>query len=283
MKNNTQNIRDFIRYNNTIPLFLGVIIVITGSAFASTPNGQEAISKTLVGAETKITSIDNTLIASLDFNTWSPKARVTGVKEDMDNYYVDYMFSTIDLVNSKWQYTDKNLSLKVDKNFLKEFKNLESYVAFELKQNIDAENDRLLRTQEFEKKNVTQMQTVTSYSGLAGLVFDENTVVADPVAAAPESLTPGIYVAPPIIPTPIPQPVTEVVQTTETPQVDPIIDTSVITNATTTISTEIINPEPVTEPVPEPVPEPVSEPVLQLESAEVAPESVSIPVTSESI
>ena len=74
MKNNTQNIRDFIRYNNTIPLFLGVIIVITGSAFASTPNGQEAISKTLVGAETKITSIDNTLIASLDFNTWSPKA-----------------------------------------------------------------------------------------------------------------------------------------------------------------------------------------------------------------
>lgn len=286
IKNNQQNkgtgekVRDFIRYNNTVPLFVAIGIVVSGSAFAATPTGQEAISNTLVGQQEKVVSVDNTLISSIDLASWSPKIRVTGMTEDVDNYYVSYTLSTIDIVDFKWQYTDKIDTLKVTKDVLKDYTSLSDYVKFQLKQNIDAENERLARTQTIERKNITLKQTVTSYSGLAGLVLDENTSVEPPVAVIPDSNTPGIpsqqaqqpETQPQTIEQPAPQsenqnpsptPVqtstptssTSTESTTTSTTTQPIIDTSVIDSATsstssTTTPTEASSSSPTPEPVP---------------------------------
>lgn len=241
--NNQKNIADFLRYNNAVPLFVAIAIVVSGSAFAATPTGQETISQTLVGKTEKVISVDNTYIAAVDLTSWTPRVRVTGVKEDTDNYYVAYILSTIDVKDYKWQNVDEENTLKVDKTFLKEFKSLQDYVKYELAQKIDAEKDRLARTQEIEKKNITQMQVVTSYSGLAGLVIDDTTSVGDPFAPAPESLTPG-----PVNNGPTSTPLSNEVITnatstvpeqvsSDTASTTPVIDTSIIGNATTTATT----------------------------------------------
>jgi hypothetical protein len=104
---------------------------------------------------------------------------------------------------------DKQDVLKVSKEVMKDYVSLSDYAKYQLKQNIDAETDRLARTQEIEKKNVTLKQTVTSYSGLAGLVLDDSTKVDPPVVNIPESSTPGV---------PAPTPVQQIVNNVVDPQ-----------------------------------------------------------------
>ncbi len=256
MQNNKQNnIRDFLRYNNSVPLFVAIVIVVSGSAFASTPTGQAAISQSLVGQQTTVVSIDNTYIANKNLENWTPRARVTKVTEDEFNYYVEYIFSTIDLVNNKWQDTDKAELLTVKKDILDEYKSLVTYVQYQLKQNIDTEKDRLVRTQEIEKKNITQLQTVTSYSGLIGLMLDETTTIEEPFAPAPESLTPGIPkpdVPPPQqpqIPVPQPDPIdTSVITDPPGTTTEPVIETPPATTTPATSTDPVIDPPATTTP-----------------------------------
>jgi hypothetical protein len=247
-----------------------------------------------VGKTEKVVSVDNTYIASIDLSSWSPRVRVTGVKEDSDFYYVVYVLSTIDIKDYKWQNVDVENTLKVDKKFLEEFKSLEAYVKYELAQKIDAEKDRLARTQEIEKKNVTQIQTVTSYTGLAGLVLDDTTTVGDPFAPAPPSETPGVpnTTPAPVVPvqeTPVTQepvqnlptttpavPTGDTATETQATTTTPVIDTSFL-NASTTAPTTTQEPAtttpealPASDPTPVPVePTPVPEPVSATEPAQV--------------
>jgi hypothetical protein len=73
--------------------------------------------------QSKVVSVDNTYIANLDLNSFSPTVRVTDVSEDEENYYVKYShvhdFWTfiliqsffcvkINSINAKWINNIKN-------------------------------------------------------------------------------------------------------------------------------------------------------------------------------
>ena len=158
----------FLQYNNAVPVALSILILGGGSAFAATDPAA------VYSAQQQVVSIDNTYIANKDLSVYSPQAQITAVTEDTDTYYVAYDFTTIDLVNSTWQDTTKQRSLKVSKAMLGN-NDLGLYVAEQLKENVAAELVRLKDTQEIEKKSVTQKVVATVYGGLIGKMLDSST------------------------------------------------------------------------------------------------------------
>ncbi len=175
----------FLQYNNVVPVALSILILGGGSAFAATDPAA------VYSAQQQVVSIDNTYIANKDLSAYSPQAQITAVTEDADTYYVAYDFTTIDLVNSTWQDTTKQRSLKVSKAMLGN-NDLGLYVAEQLKENVAAELVRLKDTQEIEKKSVTQKVVATVYGGLIGKMLDSSTETlpgyTPVIAPAPASL-----------------------------------------------------------------------------------------------
>ena len=180
---------NFLQYNNAVPLTIGIMFFGATGAFAATD--PQAIYST----EQHVISIDNTYLASKDFSTWTPRAQITGITEDADNYYVAYAFSTIDLQDSVWQDAQKLVTLTVSKADLGPYRDLGIYVTEQLKQVIDREYGRLVETQDFERKNISQKTVATTYGGLIGKMLDDKTetlpgytpVVTPPVGASEPS------------------------------------------------------------------------------------------------
>ena len=180
---------NFLQYNNAVPLTIGIMFFGATGAFAATD--PQAIYST----EQHVISIDNTYLASKDFSTWTPRVQITGITEDADNYYVAYAFSTIDLQDSVWQDAQKLVTLTVSKADLGPYRDLGIYVTEQLKQVIDREYGRLVETQDFERKNISQKTVATTYGGLIGKMLDDKTetlpgytpVVTPPVGASEPS------------------------------------------------------------------------------------------------
>lgn len=181
----------FLRYDNTVPLILGVVFLGVGSAFAASDEVRTAV----YSASTAIVSIDNTYIASKDLSQWSPKVTITSVTEDTDTYAVTYTLETVGVKDNVWQDLAESKILTVYKNDL-DGKDLGLYVTKQLNQVVDHELAILKETQEYEQKNVTQKVVATQYSGLVGKFLDgttetlpgytpvvpENTTVTTPVS-----------------------------------------------------------------------------------------------------
>ncbi len=159
----------FVQYHNAIPIALGVLFLGAGATFAAT--NPEA----LYSAQQSVVSIDNTYIANKDVSTYSPQAQIVSVTEDADNYYVSYQFTTIDIQNSVWQDVVKSEMMTVSKADLGQYRDLGVYVTEQLKQIVDREIQRLVSTQEIERKNVTQKTVATAYGGLIGKFLDNTT------------------------------------------------------------------------------------------------------------
>ena len=180
---------NFLQYNNAVPLTIGIMFFGATGAFAATD--PQAIYST----EQHVISIDNTYLASKDFSTWTPRVQITGITEDADNYYVAYAFSTIDLQDSVWQDAQKLVTLTVSKADLGPYRDLGIYVTEQLKQVIDREYGRLVETQDFERKNISQKTVATTYGVLIGKMLDDKTetlpgytpVVTPPVGASEPS------------------------------------------------------------------------------------------------
>jgi hypothetical protein len=151
-----------------------LIFVASSSAFALT---DEDIQKSLISTNQKVLAVDNTYIASVNLQNFSPKVAITNVQEDEDKYIVSYSFQTIELVNYVWQPSEVTRELKVDKKVLGQYKDLGLFVTEELKQVIDQEKQRLFATQEIEKKLISQKTVATEYSGLIGKLLDDETEV----------------------------------------------------------------------------------------------------------
>src|SRR3989339_462099 len=112
----------FLQYNNAVPITFGILFLGAGGAFAA------ANPEVILDTQQHVISIDNTYIANKNLNAFTPKVRVTSVKEDDEYYYVAYVFSTIDLMDSVWQNVDKDLVLKVSKIALGQYRDLGLYV-----------------------------------------------------------------------------------------------------------------------------------------------------------
>lgn len=238
-----KKILSILSYHNAIPLAAVVLTMGAGAALAA--QNPEAI----FSAQETVLAVDNTYIADVNLDSYTPHAKVTAVTEDTDNYYVAYSFSTIALLNSVWQNTTKNEMLTVSKTTLSASQDLGIYVTQQLKEKIDSEIAYLRKVQEFESKSVTQKQVATAYGGLIGKLLDDKTETLQgytPVVDAPE---PQVEPAAPatVVPLPevsLPAPVAPVPVEISTPA--PEAATTTPDTATTTVSTstpEIVTPE----------------------------------------
>jgi hypothetical protein len=185
---------NFFKYNNAVPIILGVVFIGAGSAFAAT-DPQAIYSQTQ-----QVVSVDNTYIANKDLTTWTPKILITGVTEDADNYYVAYTFTTIDVVNYAWQDVAKNITMTVNKADLGQ-RDLGVYVTAQFRNIITNEVAYLSEVQDKAKNDISQKVVATTYGGLVGKFLDTSTetlpgytpVVSTPIDTtyATSSATPG--------------------------------------------------------------------------------------------
>ena len=188
---------DFFKYNNLVPITLGVVFLGAGAAAAATPEGRDAAAAAVLSQEQTVLSIDNTYIANKDLSAYAPRAQILGVTEDEDTYYVSYVIATIDLQDYVWKDVQKSEVMKVSKPDLGPYRDLGVYVTQQLKQILDRELAYLKDVQEKERKQVSQAVVATTYGGLIGQFLDTNmetlpgytpVVVAPPeVAGQPSS------------------------------------------------------------------------------------------------
>lgn len=166
-----KNFLHFLTYNNAVPITFGILFLGAGGAFAA------ANPEVILDSKEQVVSVDNTYIATKNLDKFTPKVRITSVKEDVEYYYVLYTFSTIDLKDSVWQDTVKENTLKVSKSDLGQYRDLGLYVMDQLQQKIEYEISYLKEVQVFEKRNITQKTVVTEYKGLVGAVLNDKTEV----------------------------------------------------------------------------------------------------------
>lgn len=159
----------FLSYNNAIPIALSIILLGGTGAFAATDPAA------MYSESTKVVAEDNTYIANKDLVSYTPRAEITAVTEDADNFYVAYKFSTIDVKDYVWQDIVRNDVITVSKQLLGTSRDLGLYVTDQLNQLIAHNNEYLREVQAKAKKQTTQKMVSTTYGGLVGKFLDERT------------------------------------------------------------------------------------------------------------
>lgn len=173
---------NFIQYHNAVPIAVSILVLGGASAFAAT--NPEAI----YSQDQQVVSIDNTYLVGKNLSTYTPKAIITAVTEDADNYYVAYTFYTIDLQDAVWQDVQKSETMTVSKADLGPYRDLGVYVTEQLHQQVTREKENLAQVQEIERKNVTQKTVATTYGGIVGKLLTDTTETLPgytPVVKAP--------------------------------------------------------------------------------------------------
>ncbi len=206
-----QKIIQFVKYNNAFSIGFALVFLSFGTALAASPEIRQEVVNAVVSKQETVKSVDNTYIANIDLDFFTPKVQITDVTEDEDFYYVGYTLHTIDIADYVWQPKEKTEVMKVAKNDLGK-NDLGLYVTQQLKDVVDRQLSYLKEVQIIEKNNgVTGKVVATVYSGLVGKFLNSK-----------EEKIPG-YV--PVI---VPEP--EVFATTPTPTESVVQQTSITTD-----------------------------------------------------
>lgn len=159
-----RSLSHFIKYNNAIPIALGVLFFMTTGAFAASP----AVRDSVYSSSTAVQSVDNSYLLSADIDSYPYSFKVTSVTEDDDNYYVAYDFHTIDVEDAAWRDVARSAVLTIAKSELGGG-DLKAYAEDQFSQLKSHEIDRLAETQAKERKaGLSQKIVATAYSGLIG-------------------------------------------------------------------------------------------------------------------
>lgn len=168
MQEKEGNVAHFLKYNNTVPIVLGILFLSTSATLAANP----AVRDTVYKAETQVQSVDNSYIVSVDLEDYPFAIRVTKVTEDDTTLYLAYDFDTIDIVDGVWQDVTRRAELKISKAQLGT-NELEVFAENEFAQLKWHEANRLMETQEYEKRlGVSQKVVATAYRGIVGKFFE---------------------------------------------------------------------------------------------------------------
>src|SRR3989344_5171271 len=187
---------DFFKYNNLVPITLGVVFLGAGAAAAATPEVRDAAAAAVLSQQQTVLSVDNTYIADKDLAAYAPRAQILGVTEDEDTYYVSYTLATIDLKDYVWKDVQKTEVIRVSKADLGPYRDLGVYVTQQLRQIIEREFAYLGQVQEKERKQVSQAVVATTYGGLVGQFLDSTTETLPgytPVVVAPTEISNDKY------------------------------------------------------------------------------------------
>lgn len=190
-----QKILHFIKYNNLFALMIALTFGGAGISFAAT---NPAFQASIYSTSQTVKSVDNHILLSTDLDTFNFNLQINTVTNDTDNYYIDYSYTTLSVIDGVWQPTPMEKVLTVSKASL-DGKDLGLYVAKELGDNINYELDYLKRSQKLEKaKGQTQKVVTIQYSGLVGKMLDpKDKVIRGYQPVIPEPAPVSNQVAPP--------------------------------------------------------------------------------------
>lgn len=158
---------NFIKYNNAFSIAISFVFLATSASFAASEEAREVVYK----SEEIVRSVDNSLIVSINLESFDYNLQINEVREDEYNYYVDYSYQTLAIDDYVWKVVEKNETLKVSKEALEMsyLKDLGLYTAKNLSDKINAEAYYLARAQKLEReKGLSQKIVATEYSGLVG-------------------------------------------------------------------------------------------------------------------
>lgn len=182
---------NFLKYNNTVPIVVSLLLLSAGGAYAAT-NPDVILSQ-----RQEVIGVDNSYIVNKDLATYTPTVEITNVVEDADSYTVEYRISTIDIDNYVWKDIMRQERMVVEKTELNG-KDLGLYVTGQLKNIIDNQLAYLHNVQEKERKQVSQAVVSITYGGLIGKLLSDKTETLPgyvPVVAPVESVVDSVNVA----------------------------------------------------------------------------------------
>ncbi len=157
-------IAHFIKYNNAVPIALGLLFFATTGALAASPEVRDAVYST----ETEVMTQDTSYLASARLDRYPFSMKVTGITEDGDYVYVAYEFMTMGPIDAVWRPTTKKDILRVSKALLRDG-DLRAYAESELAQVRWQEIERLTKLQaQARHDGVTRKVIATTHSGLVG-------------------------------------------------------------------------------------------------------------------
>jgi len=185
-----RKITRFIKYHNGFNMILTLVFIAGVSAFAAGPDlKNDVIGKKVVEEQ----GIDNSALLSTSLDDFDFQMKIANVEEDEGNYYIDYQFQTLSIVDNVWQIKELKKRLTISKSELKG-KDLGLYAQEELSEVIDQELFYLKRVQEKEKeKGRSFVLQTTKWTGLIGLVLNPQTKTLsgyEPVVKRPEPSKP---------------------------------------------------------------------------------------------
>ena len=94
--------RDFVKYHNAFSIIMVVMIVATGTVMASEPV-KEMLAE-VVGEEIVVEKgIDNAALLEIDLDAFDMEMTINAVSEDSDNYYVEFSYHTIGIMDNMWK------------------------------------------------------------------------------------------------------------------------------------------------------------------------------------
>ena len=172
-KNNKilRKVIEFVKYHNAFTIGLILVFIFGVSVLASDTVRQATIGKAVVEHQ----GIDNTALLTADLDNFDFNVKITNVTEDAENYYVNYTYRTLDIVDNVWQPVTRNETLTVSKSALGG-RDLGLYVAKELGEIVDSQLAYLKEVQQRQQeKGVSLVQETTKYTGLIGLVLNPKT------------------------------------------------------------------------------------------------------------
>lgn len=161
----------FLSYHNAVPIALSILLLSAGAAFAASEEVQQAV----YDHQETVVSIDNTFLVNLNLGSYSPRAQITAVTEDTENYYISYVLSTVDVVDGVWRDVDRSEEMTVAKAVLGSNLDLGVYVTAQLNELIERQVAYLKEVQAIERNQVSQKVVTTTYSGLVGKFLDAQT------------------------------------------------------------------------------------------------------------
>jgi len=159
---------NFLKYNNLVPITLGIIFLGAGGALAANDSTRQAIYSS---TET-VRTVDNSLMLAANFDNNDVGLRINSITEDEINYYIEYSYKTMIVSDFVWQNDLKKGNMIFSKKSMMD-RDLGLYAAEQIGQVIDQNILYLKEVQSKEKKQgLTVKSSVIAYSGLVGKLFD---------------------------------------------------------------------------------------------------------------
>jgi hypothetical protein len=163
-----QKIIKFVKYHNAFTIGLVFVFLASGVIFASDDARDFVIGEAIVTQQ----GINNAALLAVNLENFDVGMRIDNVREDNQNYYVDYSYRTLAISNRVWQLVSRAELLTVSRAALAG-KDLGSYLIEELGEVADYEIVNLREAQISEQEiGVTEIVESKKYTGLIGFVVE---------------------------------------------------------------------------------------------------------------